>query len=168
MNLHSFDKRIIFIIASQVVLALALVLLIDWGISETIEKSKVISLSQQSEGDLSTQQSRLLALHHQVGGLKKEIAIKASLRYPTLQDLKKQAVKHNLNLRNIEKGSQTTQKKADTIKYLTSFVGRMSSLVNYLKDVESQYLLDADGLSLKPADDKGETVVMTISLLVSE
>ncbi len=168
MKFALIDKRIIIVIAFYLVLATVFLSLIDWGISTAIDKSKIISLNKQAEGGFVMQKSKYQSLKQQTETLKKETGLKQSLRYPSLQDLKQQATKHNLTLRNIEKGSQNLQNRSETIKYLTSFVGQMTSQVNFLKEIESNYLFEADGLVVKAADEKGEKIVMTISLLVSE
>ena len=44
----------------------------------------------------------------------------------------------------------------------------MTSQVSFLKEIESKFIFEADGLVVKAADEKGDRVVMSISLLVLE
>lgn len=168
MNAIPLNKKLVTTLSIYLLLLVVLIVLSDWGIRTSIEKAKVVKLNSQATSDLSSEQLKYQKLIEEVSDLKKVVSAKEKLRYPTLKEIKNKASEFRLKLRQVEKGSQGSQNDPQKIKYLASFVGSMSSVVYFLRDIESAYLLETDGLVLKAADDKGENLVMTISLLVSE
>lgn len=162
------NKRLYFVFGSYLALTLILLELSDWSIKTTIEKGKIVSLSSQAKSDITAEQIEYQNLKTEVSILTDEVSALKELRYPTLQDLKEMASQYRLKLRQIERGSRSVTENQKGSKYQASFVGAITSQVLFLKELEIRYLVETNGIVIKPADEKGEKVSMTISMSISE
>ena len=168
MKLTDINIKIILTLMLSFILALFLVIITDWGVSTAISKTRVVKLKNQAEADISNQQRHYQELKVQVNELSQKIANLQQLKYPTLLDLKKSANSYQLELYNIEKGNQKTDKHSESISYTTTYLGKATSLVKFLRKLETDFLLNIDQLTLRPTDETGEQVALTMLVYVSK
>lgn len=168
MKLTDINIKIILTLLLSIILTLFLVIITDWGVSTTISKTRVVKLKNQAEADIFSQQTRYQELKIQVNELSQKIANLQQLKYPTLIDLKKSANSYQLELYNIEKGNQKSDKHSESISYTTTYLGKATSIVKFLRKLETDFLLNIDRLTLRPTDETGEQVALTMLVYVSK
>ncbi len=168
MKLTDINIKIILTLMFSIILTLFLVIITDWGVSTAISKTRVVKLKNQAEADFSSQQTDYQELKVRVNELSQKIANLQQLKYPTLLDLKKSANSYQLKLYNIEKGNQKSDKHSESISYTTTYLGKATSLVKFIRKLETDFLLNIDQLTLRPTDETGEQVALTMLVYVSK
>lgn len=168
MKLTDINIKIILTLILSVILAVLLVIITDWGVSTAISKTRVVKLKNQAEADIFGQQTHYQELKIQVNELSQKIANLQQLNYPTLLDLKKSANSYQLELYNIEKGNQKSDKNSESISYSTTFLGKATSIVKFLRKLEIDFLLNIDQLTVRPTDETGKQIALTMLVYVSE
>lgn len=168
MKLTDINTKIILTLMLSSILAVLLVIITDWGVSTAISKTRVVKLKNQAEADIFSQQSHYQELKVKVNELGQKIANLQQLKYPTLLDLKKSANSYQLELYNVEKGNQKTDKHSESISYSTTFLGKATSIVKFLRKLEIDFLVNIDRLTVRPTDETGEQVALTMLVYVSK
>lgn len=166
MKLTDINTKIILTLMLSSILAVLLVIITDWGVSTAISKTRLVKLKNQAEADTFSQQTHYQELKIQVNELSQKITNLQQLKYPTLIDLKKSANSYQLELYNIEKGNQKTDKQSESIFYTTTFLGKATSIVKFLRKLEIDFLLNIDQLIVRPTDETGEQVALTMLVYV--
>lgn len=87
---------------------------------------------------------------------------------PSLQQIEESAGQHGLDTRRIERvpparGSKSTQ----SLAYSISMSGSVFDVVQCLRDLENQFLLHTQQVSLQRGDATGRVVVLTLTLEVA-
>ena len=168
MKLTDINIKIILTLMLSIMLALFLVIITDWGVSTIISKGRVVKLKNQAEADIFSQQKRFQELKVQVNEFSQKITDLQQLKYPTLLDLKKSASSYHLELYNVEKGNQKSDKHSEITSYTTTFLGKATSIVKFLRRLEIDFLLNIDQLTVRPTNEAGEQVALTMLVYVSE
>lgn len=168
MKLTDINIKIILTLILSIILALFLVIITDWGVSTVISKTRVVKLKNQAEADIFSQQTHCQEVKIQVNELSKKIANLQQLKYPTLIDLKKSANSYQLELYNVEKGNQKSDKHSESISYTTTFLGKATSIVKFLRKLEIDFLLNIDQLTVRPTDETGKQIALTMLVYVLE
>lgn len=168
MKLTDINIKVIFTLMLSIILTLFLVIITDWGVSTAISKTRVVKLKNQAEADIFSQQTHYQELKVRVKKLSQKITYLQQLKYPTLLDLKKSANSYQLELYNIEKGNQKSDKHSESISYTTTFLGKATSIVKFLRKLEINFLLNIDQLTVRPTDETGEQVALTMLVYVSK
>jgi hypothetical protein len=163
------NNIILFFIIIPLVIVILLALISNTFISETIHNLSESNLNQQASSNLTTLYSEISELKTRHGALQKKATQATNLRYPTLQDIKDIASKSNAHLLRMERQTNSS-KKAQTDEQLYSLIstGDINNLLKFLKQLEDDFILETDAITLQRYNDDGSILALAISLTVRE
>lgn len=156
-------RRPYFVLTLYVLLSVLLVLLIDFGVSATISNWRIIELLSHSEGNLAGLESELADLDDHVRAMEVTTRERHNKARPSLDEFRQLASDHRLRFRQLERISGSNASSG----YSAALRGGIKAVVGFMKALEDSYLLEADYVLLKPANDDGSLVELSLQLETS-
>jgi len=148
-------------------LSIVLLLLIDIAVSGSVEQARVFRLQRQVSGgtapimaDIRRGNLRLQDIAAQVEQLKGQ-------SLPDVNDIEDLADKYTLRLDRMERRQAGADGSA-TARYTLGFRGTMGGLTRFLRDLETSYVCDVYSLGLRPHNEDGSRIAMTLVLAVKD
>lgn len=139
----------------------------DSLLTNLLENVTSIKLAGQAQSDVSVVSSEVQQSDRQAEQVRLRVAALATRQIPSLDDLKALQSQHRLRLIQMERVSGATRGEGDIISYRTVLSGTVGAVVRFLKELEDQYLVQSDQITIIPANEDGSQVNLTITVGVS-
>ena len=143
---------------------IALLFVIDWSLANSLEKWRLLSLSNQSRQGISNLTNEVTRLQREKSELTITVGDLSVRNLPRLEDLKTLSGSHRLTFAGVDKINRGTNPQTDRDKYRIVLSGTVGRTVRFLKSLEDNYIFDPDVISLTPVDESGRTVYLDITL----
>jgi hypothetical protein len=148
-----------------VVVVLCLVIA-DHAVVSLLEDVRTFRLSREADIGLTTIDFEIDNLTHETERLQAVVSTLEQRAYPTLQQLKTLQTKHKLNLLQMERISDANDDASNRINYNTIMTGTVGSVIRFLAELEESHIVQTDQVILRPANEDGSFVALSMSVLV--
>ncbi len=149
-------------------LTVLMLLAMDKSVVTLLENAKTINLSQQASLNSETIGAEISSLEDRTEQVRVAVSDMAGRTFPALNDIKQLQLKHRLNLVQIERVSSPDRGEQGPTRYTTVLSGTVGSTVRFLKELEEKHVVKSDLAVLRPANEDGSEVALTISLEVAD
>ncbi len=168
MKVHIKNRLSIGIAGAYLLLAVILLIAMDRAMVSLLENLKTMNLSRQAGLSSETIGAEVFSLEDRSERARVAVSSMASRAFPALDDIKRLQSKHRLKLVQVERVSNPDRGKQGPTRYTTVLSGTVGSTVRFLKELEEKYVVKSDLAVLRPANEDGTEVALTISLQVAD
>ncbi len=156
------------IIGLNVILAVLLLVGIDWLLITGLENVKTIEMSSRAQSESSTIDNQIALLQSDILHHHELVQVLSAKELPTLQNIKLLQAEHKLSLQQMERVSSSGDQGSHLNQYRTVLTGTAGSAVRFLGALEDQYVTRCDQIVLQPANDDGSRVGLSMSIVLRE
>lgn len=142
------------------------IVVIDNTVGSLLETVKSRRLSSAASDDL-------VALEHRIATLKKDIQATTTrlekdqaLQRPDLQSVKNLAGQYRLQVRRVERVTNTAKAVGIRPTYNVTCTGPVLDVIPFLHQLEREFILESDQVTLQRNDENGETAALTLVMQV--
>ena len=130
-------SQLIYVRMTSYALACVLLLtLLDWSMVNSLERWRLLSLSNESRKGISNLNIEVVQLQREKSELSKTVGELSARSFPMLQDLKALSGSHRLTVAGVEKINTGSNPVTDRDKYRIILSGTVGRTVRFLKSLE--------------------------------
>ena len=151
-----------------VILAVLSLTSCDRLVSSILEDIRTISLSSEATAGTEEMEIELSRLRQKATYLADDLAELGKRHLPSVADLRELQNSHRLKLVQMERMTSSGKDRSGQMEYAAVLNGTIGALTRFLADLEKDYIVKGNQVSLKTANSDGSAVNLSFTVVVRE
>lgn len=165
MRSKATSKTILLLIFGQCIVAVALAWLVNTLVEFSITQTREGNLNKGAASETKLLGTEIASMERTVLGLRGRTNQLGSVHIPTAQEFKDLSSKYRIRIRRLEKQTHTDKSTVpDNDTYSVVCIGRLADDIDFLRALESNFILETDNVVLQRYNDDGSLVALGLTL----